>query len=96
MWDFGEGQMESNFEKTSQNNIIAHKFLTMTKGDMTWSEGLTTCNIMFTNADKNITCHTIMHQPQRCRWSALAEKQHHHLQGEAVSFLQSLDYARKT
>lgn len=45
----------------------------MTKGDMTWSEGLTTCNIMFTNADKNITCHTIMHQPQRCRWSALAQ-----------------------
>ena len=45
----------------------------MTKGDMTWSEGLTTCNIMFTNADKNITCHTSMHQPQRCRWSALAE-----------------------
>ena len=72
MCDFGEGQMESNFEK-NVTNIIAHKFLTMTKGDMTWSEGLTTCNIMFTNADKNITCHTSMHQPQRCRWSALAE-----------------------
>lgn len=72
MCDFGEGQMESNFEK-NVTNIIAHKFLTVTKGDMTWSEGLTTCNIMFTNADQNITCHTIMHQPQRCRWSALAE-----------------------